>query len=109
MDNELNALFEEKSIAKKKLHEFHPIIQTVHMQMHQVDAKIDSQWNSLVTSNPIGCIIYVTQQFLAEASLLARKWHDKFGSFQEFRKRALELVPELGPLFEEAEKEKEKA
>jgi hypothetical protein len=29
--------------------------------------------------------------------------------FQEVRKRTLELVPELGPLFEEGEKEKVQA
>jgi hypothetical protein len=33
-DNKLNALFEAQSIAKKELHEFRPIIQTVYMQMH---------------------------------------------------------------------------
>jgi hypothetical protein len=79
------------------------------MKMHQVDATTDSEWNSLVTSKPKGCITYATQQFVAEASLLARKWQDKIGSFQEVRKQALELVPELGPSFEEAEKEKVQA
>jgi hypothetical protein len=34
------------------------------------------------------------------------KWKDKVGIFQEVKKKALELVLELGPLFEEAEKEK---
>jgi hypothetical protein len=48
----------------------------------------------------------VTQYFVFEASLLARKWHDKIGGFQEVRKQALELVPELGPSFEEAKKER---
>jgi hypothetical protein len=43
---------------------------------------------------------------VAEASLLARKWQDKVGSFQEVRKWALELVPELGPSFEEEKEEK---
>jgi hypothetical protein len=76
------------------------------MKMHQVDATIDSKWNSLVTSKPKGCITDETQQFIVEASLLARKWQDKVGSFQEVKKRALELVPELGPSFEEVEKEK---
>jgi hypothetical protein len=79
------------------------------MKMHQVDATIDSEWNSLVASKPKGCITDATQQFVAEASLLARKWQDKIGSFQEVRKWALELVPELGPSFEEAEKEKVQA
>jgi hypothetical protein len=76
------------------------------MQMHQVDATADSEWNSLVTSNPKGCITDATQQFVAEASLLSRKWQDKIVSFQGVRKRALELVLELGPLFEEVEKER---
>jgi hypothetical protein len=76
------------------------------MQMHQVDATTDSEWNSLVASKPKECITDVTQQFIVEASLLARKWQDKVGSFQEVKKWALELVPELGPSFEEAEKEK---
>jgi hypothetical protein len=51
----------------------------------------------------------VTQQFMEEASLLARKWQDKVGRFQELRKRALELVPELSPSFEEAKEEKGEA
>jgi hypothetical protein len=76
------------------------------MQMHQVDATADSEWNSLVASKPKGCITDVTQQFVVEASLLARKWQDKIVGFQEVRKRALELVPELGPSFEEVEKER---
>jgi hypothetical protein len=71
------------------------------MQMHQLDTTKNSEWNSLVASKPKGCIIDATQQFVTEASLLARKWRDKVGSFQEVRKRALELVPELGPSFEE--------
>jgi hypothetical protein len=76
------------------------------MQMHQVDATADSKWNSLVSSKPKGCITYETQQFVAETSLLSRKWKDKIWSFQEVRKRALELVQDLGPSFEEEEKEK---
>jgi hypothetical protein len=63
----------------------------------------------MVASNPKGCITDATQQFVVEASLLSRKWHDKIGSFQEVRKRALELVLELGPSFEEEEKEKVQA
>jgi hypothetical protein len=73
------------------------------MQMHQVDATPYSEWNSLVTSKPKEHIKQATQQFIAEASLLAMKWQDKVGSFQEVNKRALELAPELGPSFEEAE------
>jgi hypothetical protein len=108
-DNELNALFEVQSVAKKELRDFRPVIQTVYMQMHQVDATTDSEWNSLVASKPKGCITDATQQFMAEASLLARKWQDKVGSFQEVKKWALELVPELGPSFEEAKEEKVQA
>jgi hypothetical protein len=37
-NNELNALFEAQSVAKKELWEFQPIIQTTYLQMHQVDA-----------------------------------------------------------------------
>jgi hypothetical protein len=79
------------------------------MKMHQVDSITDSKWKSLVASKLKGCIKYPTQQFVAEASLLSRKWQDKIGSFQEFKKRALELYPKLGPSFEEAEKEKAQA
>jgi hypothetical protein len=86
VDNELNALFEAQSIAKKELCEFRPVIQKIYIQIHQVDATTDSEWNSLVTSKPKGCITDATQQFIAEASLLARKWQDKVGSFQEVRK-----------------------
>jgi hypothetical protein len=76
------------------------------MKMHQFDATIDSEWNSLVASNPKGCITDATQQFIVEASVLTRKWQDKVGSFQEVKKWALELVLELGPSFEEVEREK---
>jgi len=43
------------------------------MKIHQVDATIDFEWNTLFTSNPKGCITDATQQFVAEASLLAKK------------------------------------
>jgi hypothetical protein len=76
------------------------------MQMHQVDATLDSEWNSLVASKPKGCIIDVTHQFVVEASLLSRKWQEKIVGFQEVKKRALDLVQELGPSFEEVENEK---
>jgi hypothetical protein len=108
-DNELNALFEAQSIENKELHNFRPDIQIVYMQMHQVDAIADFEWNSLVASKPKGCSTEATQQFIATASLLVRKWQDKVGIFQGVRKRALELVPELGPSFEEAKEEKSQA
>jgi hypothetical protein len=109
VENELNALFEVQSIAKKELHDFCLIIQTDYMKMHQVNATIDSEWNSLVASKPNGCITYATQHFIVEASLLSRKWQDKVGSFQEVKKRALELVPEFSPSFEEEEEDKAQA
>jgi hypothetical protein len=76
------------------------------MRMHQVDSIANFEWNSLVASKPKGCITDVTRQFVAKTSLLARKWQDKIVGFQEIRKQALELVPKLGPSFEEVEKEK---
>jgi hypothetical protein len=50
------------------------------MQMHQVDATIDSKWNLLVASKPKGCITEETQHFVAEASLLARNGRIKLES-----------------------------
>jgi hypothetical protein len=44
--------------------------------------------------------------FHHQGLILARKWQDKVRIFQEVKKRALELVPYLGPSFEEAEEEK---
>jgi hypothetical protein len=41
-----------------------------------------------------------------EASLCFGKWQNKVVNFQGVRKRSLELVPELGPSFEEVEKER---
>jgi hypothetical protein len=76
------------------------------MQMHQVDVTKNYEWNSLVASKPKECITYATQEFVIEDSLLAKKRHDKIVSFPEVKKWALELVPELGPSFEEAKKEK---
>jgi hypothetical protein len=69
--------------------------------MHQVDAIANSEWNSLVASKPKECIKNSTHLFVVEAPLLSRKWQDKVDNFQEVRKRALELVPNLGPSFEE--------
>jgi hypothetical protein len=43
---------------------------------------------------------------MVEASLLTKKWQDKVVNFQGVKKRALELVLELGPSFEEAWKNK---
>jgi len=60
----------------------------------------------MVTSKPKGCITDATQQFMVEASLFTRKWQDKVVNFQGVNKRALELVPELGPSFKEVEKER---
>jgi hypothetical protein len=68
----------------------------LYLQIHQVDSIADSEWNSLVASEPKECIINATQQFFVEASLLSRKWQDKVDNFQEVRKRALKLIPELG-------------
>jgi hypothetical protein len=93
VNNELNILFEAQSIEKKELHNFHLIIQTVYMQIHQVNATTDSTCNSVVTSKPKGCIIEVTQWFITKASILSKKWQDKVGRFQGVRKRALDLVP----------------
>jgi len=100
-DNELNALFEAQSIAKKDLRDFRPIIHSIYMHMNNVDAKIDYEWNLLVTYKPKGCNKEVTQQFVAEASLLTGKWQDKVGKFQGVKEWSLELVPYLGPSFEE--------
>jgi hypothetical protein len=75
------------------------------MQMNQVDATIYSEWNSLVVAKPKEYNKDTTQQFLAEATLLARKCQDKVGIFQ-VKNKALELVPELGPSFEEVKEEK---
>jgi hypothetical protein len=105
-DNELNALIEAQYVAKKELCDFQPVIQIVYMHMHQVYATTDSEWNLLVASNPKRCSTEATQQFVADASLLSRKWQDKVGNFQGVRERALELVLELGPSFEEAKEEK---
>jgi hypothetical protein len=55
VDNELIALFEAQSVAKKELRNFRPVIQTLYMHMDQVDATTYSEWNSLVTSKPKGC------------------------------------------------------
>jgi hypothetical protein len=49
----------------------------------------------------------VTQQFVAEASLLARKWQDKIKSFQEVRKQALKLEKEKEQAKYESKAEKE--
>jgi len=73
--------------------------------MHQVDSIADLEWNSLIASKTKEFIIDATQQFVFEASLLARKWQDKVDNYQDVRKRALELVPELWPLFEEDKEE----
>jgi hypothetical protein len=73
--------------------------------MHQVDAIVDSEWNSLVASKIKECITNATQHFFVEASLLARKWCDKVDKFQEVKKRSPEILPELGSLFEEEKPE----
>ena len=78
----------------------------MYMQMHQVDATTYFEWNLLVASKPKGCSKEVTQPFVAEASLLTRKWQDKVGNFQGVKEQTLELVLELGPSFEEAKEEK---
>jgi hypothetical protein len=65
----------------------------------------NSEWNSLVASKPEEFTTGATQQFVVEASVLARKWQDKVENFQEVRKKSLELVPELGPSFEGAKEE----
>jgi hypothetical protein len=76
------------------------------MKMHQIDATADSEWNSLVAAKPKEYNKDTTQQFLAEASLLTQKWQDKVEIFHGVKHRALELVPELGPSFEEVKEEK---
>ena len=74
--------------------------------MHQVDAIVDSDCNSLVATKIKQYGKETTQQFLAKASLLTQKWKDKVKIFQGVKHRSLELVPELGPSFEEEKEEK---
>jgi hypothetical protein len=74
-------LFEAQSVTKKELREFRLVFHTMYMQMHQVDATTDSEWDSLVISKPKGFIIDVTQRFVVEASLLSRKWKDTIVGF----------------------------
>jgi hypothetical protein len=105
-DNELNSLYKAQYVAKKELCDFQPVIQIVYMKMHQVDATADFEWNSLVAAKPNEYNKETTQQFLVEASLLAWKWHEKVESFHRVKHRALEMVLELGPLFEEVKEEK---
>jgi hypothetical protein len=62
----------------------------------------------LVAAKPKQYRKETTQQFLEEASLLTQKWQDKVEIFQGVKHQALDLVPELGPLFEEEKEEKEK-
>jgi hypothetical protein len=40
------------------------------------------------------------------STLLAQKWQDKVEIFQGVKHRALEMVPELGPSFEEIKEER---
>jgi uncharacterized coiled-coil DUF342 family protein len=70
-----------------------------------VETLVDAEWNSLIASKPKEFNTNATQQFVAEASLLARKWQDKIEHFQEIREKSLELVPELGPSFEGSKEE----
>jgi hypothetical protein len=73
--------------------------------MHQVDATSDSEWNSLVTTKTKEYNKDMTQQFLAEASLLTQKRQDKVESFHEVKHRELALVLELGSSFEEVKEQ----
>jgi hypothetical protein len=47
------------------------VIQTTYMKMHQFNATTNSEWKSLVVAKPKEYRKETTQQFLAEASLLA--------------------------------------
>jgi hypothetical protein len=76
--------------------------------MHQVETLADAEWNSLIASKLKEFNLNATQQFIAEASLLARKWQDKLEQFQEIREKSLELVLELGPSFEGSKEEERK-
>jgi hypothetical protein len=49
--------------------------------MHQVETLLDVEWNSLIASKLKEFNLNATQQFIAEASLLARKWQDKLEQF----------------------------
>jgi hypothetical protein len=48
-----------------------------------VDSIAESEWNSLVVSKPKKCIIDATQQFVVEASLLAKKCTKKWTTFKK--------------------------
>jgi hypothetical protein len=104
-NNELNTLYEAQTISKNKLCNFLLVVQTTYLQMHQVDAIVDYEWNSLVASKPKECITDATQQFVVESLLLSRKWQEKVDNFQEVRKISLELVPKLGSSFEKEKPE----
>jgi hypothetical protein len=76
--------------------------------MHQVETLADAKWNSLMASKPKEFNLNTTQQFVAKASLLARKWQDKLEHFQEVKEKVLKLVTDLGPSFEGAKVEERK-
>jgi hypothetical protein len=60
---------------------------------------------SFIASNLKEFNLNATQQFIVEASFLARKWKDKLEQFQEVREKYLELLPKLGPSFEGSKEE----
>jgi hypothetical protein len=74
--------------------------------MHQVDAIVDSEWNSLVASNQRNASQTPLNNLLLKLHYFLGSGRNKVDNFQEVRKRSLELIPELGPSFEKEKSER---
>jgi hypothetical protein len=72
--NSLNALFEGQIVAKKELRDLILVIQNAYLHMYSVEKLENSKLNSLISSKAKEFNLTATQQFIAEASLLAKKW-----------------------------------
>jgi hypothetical protein len=68
--------------------------------LQQLDALVDTKWNALLATEPEVLDVNAAQEFVVGASILARKWKDRVDQCDIFRQQALQIVPELGPLFE---------
>jgi hypothetical protein len=67
--------------------------------MQQLHSIADTKWNTLLATKMEALDVTVTQEFVAGASILVRKWQDYSSIMTNFKHAGSHIVPELGPPF----------
>jgi len=72
----------------------------MYVQLEHLDSSIDIEWNSLLATKPEETNVVAGQELVASASILIRKWKERVDQYNQFAQQKMQVIYELGPLFE---------